>query len=362
MTAACTISAVFLLAGAMFAPLCAETYPSKPIRLIAPFPAGGGADIVARIIGQKLAERLGQPVVVENRPGAAGNIGLEATAKFQARWLHPRYHNPVPDDQSSLYKKLSYDPVKDLVPIALVAQVPNLFLVRPSLPVKNIKEFVEYARANPGKLNFGGSGIGSSTHLATVLFMSLAKINLVNVTYKGSSQALIGLVGGEVDMVLIGPPAAMPLIQSGKLRALAVFSRERLPSLPDVPTIKEAGIDDSEVTTWYGMLAPSGTPRAIINRLNAEWVKIAAMPTPSKRCGTPDSTRCRHARAICRIDQRGDCALGQGHQGSQCEGRIARHPPGPLKTPSPSSYTPAVKNSILSTETSSVRKEPHDDL
>jgi tripartite-type tricarboxylate transporter receptor subunit TctC len=278
MMAACAISVAILLAGAMFAPLCAETYPSKPIRLIAPFPAGGGADIVGRIIGQKLAERLGQPVVMENRPGAAGNIGLEATAKARPDGYTLVLTTPSLTISPSLYKKLNYDPVKDLEPIALTAQVPNLFLVRPSLPVKNIKEFVEYARANPGKLNFGGSGVGSSTHLATVLFMNLAKINLVNVTYKGSSQALIGLMGGEVDMVLIGPPAAMPLIQSGKLRALAVFSSDRLPSLPDVPTIKEAGIDNSEVTTWYGMLAPAGTPPAIINRLNAEWVKIAAMP------------------------------------------------------------------------------------
>jgi tripartite-type tricarboxylate transporter receptor subunit TctC len=272
------MAVVFLLAAATFAPLCAETYPSKPIRLIAPFPAGGGADIVGRIIGQKLAERLGQPVVIENRPGAAGNIGLEATAKARPDGYTIVITTPSLTISPSLYKRLNYDPIKDLAPISLTAQVPNLFLVRPSLPVKNIKEFVEYAKAHPGKLNFGGSGIGSSTHLATVLFMSLAKIDLVNVTYKGSSQALFGLVAGEVDMVLIGPPAAMPLIQSGKLRALAVFSRERLPSLPDVPTIKEAGIDDSEVTTWYGMLAPAGTPPAIINRLNAEWIKSAAMP------------------------------------------------------------------------------------
>jgi tripartite-type tricarboxylate transporter receptor subunit TctC len=278
LTAACAIAAAFLLAGAISAPVCAETYPSKPIRLIAPFPAGGGADIVGRIIGQKLAERLGQPVVIENRPGAAGNIGLEATAKARPDGYTLVLTTPSLTISPSLYKKLNYDPIKDLAPISLTAQVPNLFLVRPSLPVKNIKEFVEYAKAHPGKLNFGGSGIGSSTHLATVLFMSLAKINLVNVTYKGSSQALFGLMGGEVDMVLIGPPAAMPLIQAGRLRALAVFSSERLPSLPDVPTIKEAGIDNSEVTTWYGMLAPAGTPRAIINRLNAEWIKIAAMP------------------------------------------------------------------------------------
>jgi tripartite-type tricarboxylate transporter receptor subunit TctC len=277
-TTACAIAAGFLLTAAMVTPLGAQTYPSKPIHLITPFPAGGGADIAGRIIGEKLAERLGQPVISDNRPGAAGNIGLEFTAKARPDGYTIVITTPTITISPSLYKKLNYDPVKDFDPIALVAQVPNLILVRPSLPVKNLAEFVEYAKARPGKLNFGGSGIGSSTHLATILFMSLAKINLVNVTYKGSSQALIGLMGGEVDLVLIGPPSAMPHIQSGKLRALAVLSTERLPSLPNVPTIKEAGIENSEVTTWYGLLAPARTPREIITRLNAEWSKVAAMP------------------------------------------------------------------------------------
>jgi tripartite-type tricarboxylate transporter receptor subunit TctC len=178
----------------------------------------------------------------------------------------------------SLYKKLNYDAVRNLAPISLVAEVPNLLLVRPALPVKSLKEFVDYARARPGKLNFGGSGIGSSTHLATVLFMSLAKINLVNVTYKGSAQALTAMLGGEIDLIVIGPPAAMGHIQAGRVRPLAVLRNERLASLPNVPTIKEAGIENSEVTTWYGLLAPAGTPRSVITRLNAEWVASAALP------------------------------------------------------------------------------------
>ena len=278
MTAGTIMGAVILI-GAMIAPLCAQTYPGKPLRLIIPFPGGGGgADYVGRVIGQKLAERLGQPVVIENRPGAAGNIGIELVAKAQPDGYTLLLTTPSLTISPSLYKKLNYDPVRDLAPISLVAEIPNLFLVRPSLPVRSLKEFVDYARANPGKLNFGGSGIGSSTHLATVLFMSLAKVNLVNVTYKGSAQALIGMLGGEIDVIVIGPTAAMPQIQAGKVRALAVLRNERLPSLPNVPTIKEAGIDNSEVTTWYGILAPAGTPRDIINRLNAEWIRIAAMP------------------------------------------------------------------------------------
>ena len=223
----------------------------------------------------------------------------------------------------SLYKKLNYDPIKDFAPISLVAQIPNVLLVRPSLPVKNLKEFVEYAKANPGKLNYGSSGIGSSTHLAGELLKSLAKINIVHVPYKGASQALIGLMGGEVDMVVIGPPAAMPHIQAGKVRALAVLSKERVPSLPNVPTSKEAGIDNFEVTTWYGILAPAGTPRDIVNRLNAEWIKIAAMPdTKEKMQNAGFETAFEHARTICRIHQGGDRPLGQGHQGSQFECRL----------------------------------------
>ena len=273
------VKGAVLLIGAMIAPLGAQTYPGKPVRLIIPFPAaGGGADYVGRVIAQKLAERLGQPVVTENRPGAAGNIGIELAAKARPDGYTILLTTPSITISPSLYKKLNYDASKDLAPIALVAEIPNLFIVRPSLPVNSLKEFVEYAKAHPGQLNFGGSGIGSSTHLATVLFMSLAKINLVNVTYKGSSQALIGLMGGEVDLVVIGPPAAMPQIQAGRVRVLAVLRNERLPSLPNVPTIKEAGIDHSEVTTWYGLLAPAGTPRDIINRLNADWITIAAMP------------------------------------------------------------------------------------
>jgi tripartite-type tricarboxylate transporter receptor subunit TctC len=273
------VVAAVLLIGTMIAPLGAQPYPHKPLRLIIPFPGGGGgADYVGRVIGQKLAERLGQPVVIENRPGAAGNIGIELVAKAQPDGYTLLVTTPSLTISPSLYKKLNYDAIRDLAPISLVAEVPNLLLVRPSLPVKSLKEFVDYARANPGKLNFGGSGIGSSTHLATVLFMSLAKINLVNVTYKGSTQALIGMLGGEIDMIVIGPPSAMAQIQAGKVRALAVLRNERLPSLPSVPTIKEAGIENSEVTTWYGILAPAGTPRHIMTRLNADWNRIAAMP------------------------------------------------------------------------------------
>jgi tripartite-type tricarboxylate transporter receptor subunit TctC len=267
----------------MVTPLWAQTYPNKPIRLIMPFPAGGGADIVGRIIGQKLAERLGQPVVAENRPGAGGNLGIEFVAKARPDGYTLLLGSATLSISTSLYAKLNYDPIKDFTPIFLAAQTPIVVLVRPSLPVKSLKEFVEHAKANPGKLNFGTGGVGTATHLATELLKSVAKINIVHVPYKGTNQAMMGLIGGEVDMVLIVVPNAVPQIEAGKVRPLAVLSNERLTSLPNVPTIKEAGLENSEVIAWYGVVAPAGTPSDIINRLNGEWVKIAVMPDTKEK-------------------------------------------------------------------------------
>jgi tripartite-type tricarboxylate transporter receptor subunit TctC len=277
MTAAVIVVAV-LLSAATAAPLGAQTYPNRPIRFILPFPPGGATDILGRIIGQKFAERLGQPVVPENRPGGAGNIGLEATANAK-----PDGYTIVLTVQTiaispSLFKKLNYDPVKDFAPITLVGQIPNVVVVRPALPVKNLKELVAYAKANPKKLNYGSGGTGNANHLVFELLKNLTQIDIVHVPYKGVNQAMIGLMGGEVDMVSIGPPAALPHIQAGKVRALAVLQKERVPTLPDVQTSREAGVENFEVVSWYGILAPAATPRDIINRLNAEWLKIAAMP------------------------------------------------------------------------------------
>lgn len=274
----CAAAIACLLIGAMAAPLCAQTYPNRPIRFILPFPAGGPTDILGRIMCQKFADALGQPCVPENRPGSGGNIGAEIAAKARPDGYTIVLISPSLSISPTLYKKLGYDPIKDFAPISLVGQIPNVLIVRPSLPVKSLKELVEYGKANPGKLNFGSGGIGSAAQLASEMFKSLSKINMVHVPYKGSIQAMMGLMGNEVDMVVIGIPPSQAHIQSGKVRALAVLSAERLPSLPDIPTTREAGIDHFEVTTWYGILAPAGTPRDIITRLNAEWVKIAVMP------------------------------------------------------------------------------------
>ncbi len=276
MTAGAVAGAILLI-GAIVAPLCAQSYPSKPLRFILPYPAGGATDVLGRIIGEKYTERLGQPFVHENRPGAAGNIGMEYTAKARPDGYTIVLVSTSLAMSPSLYKKLNYDPIKDLAPISLVAEISNVLVVRKSLPVNSLKELVEYAKANPGKLNFGSGGIGTASHLASELLKSLAKINIVHVPYKGMNLAMIGVIGNEVDMMVTSMPIALPQIQTGKVKAIAVLSKERLPSLPNVPTAKEAGIDNFEVIAWYGILAPAGTSRDIISRLNTEWVMIAAM-------------------------------------------------------------------------------------
>lgn len=269
--------AVFMLFECPTFVLAADSYPNKPIRIILPFAPSGTSDVLGRIIGPKLTERLGQSVVFDNRPGAGGNIGTELVAKAKPDGYTLLIASPGLSISPGLYRKLNYDPMKDLAPISLMAQVPLVLATRPTLPVKNLKELVEYARANPGKITYGSSGIGTSVHLAFELLKSLAKIDIVHVPYKGAGPMLIGIMSGEVDMIVVGPATALPQLQSGKIRALAVLRNEHVPYLPNVPTTKEAGIDNFVVANWYGILAPAGTPREIIDRLNAEWVKIAAM-------------------------------------------------------------------------------------
>lgn len=277
MTAGAILGTVLFI-GVMVSPLGAQTYPNKPIRLILPFAPGGAFDILGHIIGPKLGERLGQPVVPENRAGAGGNLGAEVVAKSRPDGYTLLLTETTITLSPSLYRKLNFDPIKDFTPVSPVAQTPLVVVVQPSLPVKTLKEFVEYAKANPGKLNFGSGGIASTPHLAGELFKSLAKINIVHVPYKGVGPALIGLMGKEVEMVPASASAALPHIQSGRMRALAVLSNERIRSLPNVPTAKEAGIDNLDVTMWFGILAPAGTPHDIITRLNAEWTTVSVMP------------------------------------------------------------------------------------
>jgi len=277
MTATAIMAAVGLM-GAVASPISAQSYPTKPIRFILPMAPGGGVDIVGRMIAPMLAERLGQPVVPENRPGGGGNVGLEYVAKARPDGYTLVMTTATIAMSPGLYKKLNYDPIKDLAPISRTSQIQNLLLVHPSVPAKNLKELVAYAKANPGKLNCGTSGVGGPAHLAGELLKSLAKIDIVFVAYKSVGTAVIALISGEINMMVCNVSTASPHIQAGKARALAVLSDKRLTSLPNVPTAKEAGVENLEMALWHGILAPAGTPRNIINRLNAEWVKIAAMP------------------------------------------------------------------------------------
>jgi tripartite-type tricarboxylate transporter receptor subunit TctC len=265
---------LILLAMLASAPAAAqEPYPSKPVKLILPFPPGGPTDILGRLIAEKLSMNLGQPVITENRGGAGGNVGAEAAARSAPDGYTIVLVAPSLAISPTLYAKLNYDPVKDFAPISLVATVPNVIVTQPAL-ANTLAEFIATAKQKPGGLNFGSGGSGTSNHLAGELFNLVAGVKLVHVPYKGVNLAMQDVLAGSIHLVVIGVPAAGPHIKSGRLRALAVVAPQRLPSLPDVPTAAEAGLANFEVTTWYGVLAPAATPRPIVGRLNSELVKI----------------------------------------------------------------------------------------
>jgi tripartite-type tricarboxylate transporter receptor subunit TctC len=277
--------AILLAAVCGIGAALAQTYPAKAVRLIFPFPPGGPTDLLGRALAQKLSDQIGQPVVADNRPGAGGNLGLELAAKSPPDGYSIVLSSPLVAISPSLYAKLNYDPAKDLAPIAQIAVIQNVLLVHPSVPAKSLKELIQIARRNPGKLNYGSGGVGTTTHLAPELLKSLVKINLVHVPYKGSGQALVGLLGGETDLLIMAVPAASSQILAGKVRALAVLSSRRSVVLPDTPTAQEAGVENFEVPIWYGILAPAATPREIIVRLNAELAKALAAPEMKERLG-----------------------------------------------------------------------------
>src|ERR671914_211885 len=254
-----------------------EAWPTRPIRFILPFPPGGGTDILGRLIAERLSANLGQPVVTENRGGAGGNVGAEAAARSAPDGYTIVLVAPSLAISPTLYSKLNYDPVKDFAPVSLVATVPNVMITQPSLPGQ-LTEFIAFAKGKPGALNFGSGGAGTSNHLAGELFNIVTGAKLVHIPYKGVNLAMQDVLAGQIHFVVIGIPAAAPHIRAGKLRALAVVTRERSAALPEVPTVAEAGLRDFEVTSWYGVLAPAGTPRNVITRLNGELVKIMHSP------------------------------------------------------------------------------------
>ena len=272
-------AAWILVAGAA----SAQGYPTQPIRLIVPWPPGGGVDTSARIIAQPFGERLGQSIIIDNKPGAAGNIGTEQAARAKPDGytllmgsVSPNAINP------HLYARLGFEPVKDFAPIALVASVPNILVVQPSASFGSVQDLVAMAKANPGKLNYGSGGVGSSQHLATEMFKRATGIDIVHVPYKGTAPAELGLMTGDVTL-LLDTTACLPFIAGGKMKALAVASKVRNPALPNVPTLDEIGITGVYAGAWYGVMAPAGTPRDIIERLNRELNAVLAAPEMKKR-------------------------------------------------------------------------------
>ena len=300
-----------LLAGT---PVLAQTYPDKPIRLIVPFAAGSFPDTVARIVGQKMSEGLGQPIVVDNRAGAGGNIGTEAVVTAKPDGYTVLLHTVANAINKSLYRKLSFDPVKDLAPVSQIASVDNVLVVPPSLNVSTLAEFLDLARRRQPPLTFASGGNGTTSHLAGQLLKSMAKVNLEHVPYKTFGQALIDVMAGQPDFVIPNIPPTIPHIQSGRLKAIAVTGAKRSPLLPQVPTFAEAGVAGYEVSSWNGLAVPVGTPASVIARLHAEVVKALKDPevagklaaqgaqivgsTPAEYAALIDSETAKWARVV----------------------------------------------------------------
>ena len=275
-----------LLLAALLAPLAAAaaaTYPERPIRLVVPAAPGGGTDIIARILAEGLGQALGQTVVVDNRAGAGTVLGADIVSKAT-----PDGHVLLISPNSlafnvALYSKLPYDTLRDFAPISLVADQPNILVVHPALPAKSFQEYIALARSQPGRLVYGSGGLGVGSHLAMELLLLSQKIELVHVPYKGVGPALTALLGNEVSALLSTFASALPHVKSGRLRALGVTSAQRAPALPDIPTIAESGVPGYEYGTWYGLLAPAGTPRAAVEKLNRATTEVLASPKTAER-------------------------------------------------------------------------------
>jgi tripartite-type tricarboxylate transporter receptor subunit TctC len=285
MMRACLSLLAFLLpvsAGAL-----AQSYPNKAVRMVVPFAAGAGSnDIMARLIAQRLSDSFGQQVVVDNRPGASGIIGTDIVAKAQPDGYTVLMMSLTHTVNPSLFSKLPYDTVRDLVPVTMVASAPLMLVVHPSVPAKSVAEFIAYAKANPGKLNFGSGGPGTTPHLAGEMLKTMAGIQVTHIPYKGGAPALADLVGGQIQFMLENIPGTLPFAKAGKLRALAVTDLKRSPLLPELPTLDEAGLKGYQIVGWNGLFVPAGTPQAILNKLHAEVVKALARPDVKERLAT----------------------------------------------------------------------------
>ncbi len=256
----------------------AQAFPNKPIKVLVPFPAGGTVDFFARTLAPKLSEALGQTVLVENRPGAGGNIATEAAAKAAPDGYTLLMGSEIVAINTSLYSKLNYDPLKDLAPIVLVGTVPNILIINPAVPANNVKELIALGKNKSSNLSYASTGQGTSTHLSTELFKNMTGMEAVHVPYKGGPPAIADLLGGQVNMMFINMPTGIAHVRSGKVKILAVSSKKRVAQLPDVPTVEEAGVKGFVTYAWSGLFAPAGTPREVVARLNNEVVKLLKLP------------------------------------------------------------------------------------
>jgi tripartite-type tricarboxylate transporter receptor subunit TctC len=286
----------WLLGATGFAALAATgpartaEWPTAPIKIIVPYPPAGSTDIAARVVGQVMSEALKQPVIIDNRPGAAGNLGMEAAARAAPDGYTLVLATTAHAINMTLFKNLNYDTLKSFAPIALVSESPLILAVNPELPARSVSELIALAKAKPKSLNFASSGNGQSTHMAGELFCSMAAVQMTHVPYRGSAPAINDVIAGHVQLIFDTTFSALPHVEGGKLRALAVTSRKRLPSLPDVPTIDESGLPGYEITAWNGFLAPAGTPKAITERLNREVVRALATSAVKERFDTLSAT------------------------------------------------------------------------
>jgi tripartite-type tricarboxylate transporter receptor subunit TctC len=269
--------ALALLCVAAAGPARAADYPTRPVKWIVPYPPAGTTDVLARIIAQWLTEKLGQPFVIENRPGAGNNLGTEAVVKAAPDGYTMLLVNPANGINATLYKDLSFNVIRDIAPVAGIVRTPNVMEVTPSFPAKTVAEFIAYCKANPGKINMASSGSGTSVHLSGELFKSMTGCQMLHVPYKGAGPALTDLMGGQVDVIFDNLPSSVGHIKGGKIRALAVTSAERDPSLPDVPTVAET-VPGYEATAWFGIGMPKGTPKDVIEKVNAEVNRALADP------------------------------------------------------------------------------------
>jgi tripartite-type tricarboxylate transporter receptor subunit TctC len=277
------IAAVALIALCVPLAAAAQGYPVKPIRYVVPFPPAGATDILARWVGEKISAPLGQPVVVENRPGAAGGVGTEYVAKSPPDGYTILMATAAQSISETLYTKQPFSFARDLAAVALIARVPNVMEVHPSVPVRTVKEFVALAKSRPGQINFASSGSGTTLHMSGELFKMLTGVDIVHIPYKGSAQALTDLMAGNVSVMWDNLPASMPFIKAGRLRAIAITTERRYPGLPDLPTVAESGVPGYEASAWFGVVVPAATSRQIITRLNSEINRAVNLPDMKER-------------------------------------------------------------------------------